>query len=270
MPITCPIQFTTPNEDQFRKLDYLVMEHAFAAHNTLGRFCDEAIYQADLAHRMRKVGLKPTEIEVPVNVSWSGFKKTYYLDVVVHDSVIYELKTATALTAEHKAQLLNYLLLLGQPRGKLINLRPPSLEWHFVSTTLTPADCRDVVFTDARWHPLSPACVELRRILTSLLADWGAFLEICLYQEALMFLLGGDEMVSQRVELAREGVELGNQRVHTHSTGVAFRITAFTEHQDRCEAHLRRFLALTPLIGIQWINLNHRTVELVTLTKELV
>ena len=155
MPISCPIPFNAPAEEEFKRLDYLVMQHAFASHNTLGRFCDEAIDQADLAHRLRSAGLGPIAIEVPVRISWRTFTKTYSLDLTIRDAAICELKAVAALTGEHKAQLLNYLLLLGQPRGKLINFRPPSVESQFVSTTLTPADCRAVTFVDARWHPVS-------------------------------------------------------------------------------------------------------------------
>ena len=214
MPITCPIQFKTPSEDEFRQLDYVVMHHVFASHNQLGRFCDEEIHQVDLAHRLQMAGLQPIARETPVTVSWQTFRKTYYLDLVVRDAVIYELKAVSSLTGEHKAQLLNYLMLLGQPRGKLINFRTSAAEWHFVSTTLTAEERRDVSIHDARWRQLTPRCKLLRATLTDLLADWGAFLEIRLYQEALAFLLGDDTAVMKRVKLSRSDLDLGDQQLH--------------------------------------------------------
>ena len=49
-------------------------------------------------------------------------------------------KTVTALNDSHKQQLINYLLLTGIKHGKLINFRPASVEYSFVSTTLTNED----------------------------------------------------------------------------------------------------------------------------------
>lgn len=45
------------------------MSHAFACHNDLGRFCDEAIYQTDLALRLRTAGFDNPQTEVPLTVN---------------------------------------------------------------------------------------------------------------------------------------------------------------------------------------------------------
>src|SRR6266850_420795 len=68
--------------------------------------------QNDLAARLRAAGL-PVRTEVPITVTCRDFAKTYFLDLVVADTAIYELKTALGLIGEHEAQLLNYLLLRG-------------------------------------------------------------------------------------------------------------------------------------------------------------
>lgn len=85
------------------------------------------------------------------------------------------------------------------------------------------------------------------------------------YQEALTWFLGGEEKVLQQVPLTRGGILLGRQALPSLSPDVAFRMTAATEHLDRLENHLRRFLALTPLRALQWINFNQEEIELVTL-----
>ena len=54
MPITCRIRFEPISKDAFHELDYLVMNHIFACHNELGRLCDEDIYQADVALRLKE------------------------------------------------------------------------------------------------------------------------------------------------------------------------------------------------------------------------
>jgi hypothetical protein len=100
-----------------------------------------------------------------------------------------------------------------------------------------------------------------------LLQDWGAFLEVGLYREALVHFLGGATHVEQRVKLERDGHALGEQRMFIHNPGVAFRVSAYTESQGYIETQLRRLLALTDLEAIQWINLNHAKIEFTTIKK---
>ena len=133
MPIICPIQFRILNDEEFRKLDYQIMAHTFASHNELGRLCDERIFQKDIAARLEAAGLGPVQTELPLTVRWRTFRKDYFLDLVVQDLMLYELKTTSAIIGEHKTQLLNYILLLGLHSGKLLNLRPITVESWFVS-----------------------------------------------------------------------------------------------------------------------------------------
>src|SRR6266478_2492323 len=113
MPISSPMSIRPINQEEFARLDYQVMRCAFDSQNELGRLCDEVIYQNDLAARLEAAGLAPIRKEVPVTVTHKDFSKTYYLDLVVGDAGIYELKTAACLAPEHDSQLLNYLFLQG-------------------------------------------------------------------------------------------------------------------------------------------------------------
>jgi hypothetical protein len=51
MPISSPVSIRPIQQEEFAKLDYQVMRHAFESQNELGRLCDEVIYQNDLAAR---------------------------------------------------------------------------------------------------------------------------------------------------------------------------------------------------------------------------
>jgi len=243
-----------------------VMGHAFASQNELGRLCEEGIYQSDLQARLLADGCRDVQVEVPVTVCHADFSKTYLVDLVVSDAV-YELKAVAAFTGEHQAQLLNYVLLLGVRRGKLINFRPPKVTGRICATPLSP-DARRLAKVDAaRWRDVTPECATLRQMALELLDDWGAFLEIPLYQEAVTHFLGGERCTVQRLPLQRGSVTLGTQRFHLHGHGVAFRITAVTEQPESAEAQLRSLLALTELRAIQWINLNHADAQFVTLSR---
>jgi len=266
MPIYCPVNIACLDADAFEKLDYRVMGHAYASQNELGRLCDECVYEADLKARLVADGFRSVNTQVPVTVTHREFSKTYYLDMVA-DNALYELKTAAEFAGEHKAQLLNYIFLLGLQRGKLLNFRPPGVQGRIVATSLTPTDRRRFAAVTGRWNEMTPSCATLRQKMCELLEDWGAFLDLALYQEALVHFVGGESTVARQVRLSRNGLALGAQRMLVHAPGVAFRLTAFTKAANSVEPHLHRLLALTDLQAIQWINLNHAQVEFTTITR---
>jgi GxxExxY protein len=266
MPIHCPIFIANLAADEFAEVDYRVMGHAYASQNDSGRLCDECAYEADLKTRLLADGFKQVHTQVPVTVSHKSFSKTYQLDLVVENG-LYELKTTTRLAGEHDTQILNYMLLLGLSRGKLLNFRPVKVEGQIRATSLSQEDRRKFTLLADRWHELTPACGVLRQTVVDLLSDWGALLDFALYQEALTHLLGGANVVERRVPLSRNGAKLGTQRFTLHTSGVAFRLTAFTEDQSGIENQLHRLLALTDLRALQWINLNHVRIEFKTLIR---
>lgn len=266
MPINCPLTIATLSADEFAAVDYRVMGHAYACHNDLGRLCDESAYEADLKARLLADGLKQVHTQVPVTVSHQSFSKTYLLDLVV-ENALYELKAAMRLIGEHDTQILNYMLLLGLGRGKLLNFRPAKVEGQIRATSLSQEERRKFALVVNSWRELTPACGLLRQTLVDLLADWGAFLDFALYQEALTHLLGGANLVEQRVPLCHNGAKLGTQKFTLHAPAIAFRLTAFTEDLAGIENHLRRLLALTNLRALQWVNLNHARIELKTLIR---
>lgn len=266
MPIHCPITPACLSADEFEELDYRVMGHAYASQNELGRLCDECAYQSDLKARLLADGFRSVHTEVPVTLTHRDFVKNFRLDLLA-DNALYELKADADLVGEHDAQLLNYIFVLGIQRGKLLNFRTPKVQGKIIATSLTPEERRRFVAVTERWDDVTPTCGNLREAALDLLGDWGAFLNAGLYQEALIHLLGGAINVEHRINLHRDRLDLGGQRMFVHSAGVAFRVTGFTESQSHIESHLRRLLALTDLKAIQWINLNHARIEFTTITK---
>jgi GxxExxY protein len=267
MPIHSPICVLPITQEEFARIDYQVMHYAFDSQNELGRLCDEAIYQNDLAARLQAAGLGPVRKEVPLTVTHLDFAKTYRLDLVVGDAAIYELKTEARLAADHDAQLLNYLFLEGARHGKLVNFRPALVESKFVNTSLSAEARRKITVETRRWRETDPASGALRMTLLDLLQDWGAFLELSLYTEALTHFLGGEENVLRMVPLRRGSLSLGNQRLRLVNGDTAFRLTALTGEVEHYERQLQSLLRHSPLKALHWINLAGHRVELTTLTK---
>ncbi len=266
MPIHCPVTIARLNPDEFERIDYRVMGHAYASQNELGRLCDECAYKSDLKARLLADGFRSVLTEIPVTVTHRDFSKKHFLDLLVDDA-LYELKAHAALVGEDEAQLLNYMFLLGIQRGKLLNFRTPKVQGKLIATSLTQEGRRRFTEVTEQWNEWTPGCAVLRQTMLDILMDWGAFLDIGLYQEALIHFFGGPGIVERRISLHREDLDLGGQRMFVHGPGVAFRLTAFTESGSYIESHLRRLLALTDLQAIQWINLNHSRVEFKTINK---
>lgn len=266
MPISTPVILHPLGSKEFGQLDYGVMRHAFDCQNQLGRLCDEVIYQNDLVARLQAAGI-PAQSELSVTVTHRGFIKSYWLDLVVANAAIYELKAHRMLVGEHDAQLLNYLFLCRANHGKLINFRPQQVESKFINSTLTPEQRRDFEVEMDRWHEQDPSDKMFRETMVGLLRDWGSWLDLALYTEAICHLLDGAERTLRPVVLAREGVILGNQPFHLLTSETAFRLTALTEGTEEYERNLVSLLRVTPLRGIQWINLARGRVEFISLVK---
>lgn len=209
MPITCPITFPRLSTEEFRSLDYKIMGLAFACHKEIGRLADESVYQADLAARLVDAGYRVVR-EVPVTASFRTFVKHYFMDIVVADNSIYELKAVAKLNAQHEAQLMNYLLMVGCSHGKVINFHSVSVESRFVNAPMTIEQRRSFEVNAQSWD----GDTDLLDCAVGLLRDWGTCLELPLYYQGLIHLLGGDEAVTKLIPLKRGGISLGNQRFH--------------------------------------------------------
>ena len=107
MPVECSVEVGAVDQERFHAVDRAVMRHAFDIHNALGRFCDERVYQDELAQRCRAGGLE-VHREVLFRAVYRGFAKTYYLDMLVERGIVYELKAAETLNISHQKQLINY------------------------------------------------------------------------------------------------------------------------------------------------------------------
>lgn len=264
MSIECQIEVVPVGQERFHDVDRVVMGQSFAIHNTLGRLCDERIYQDELARRCRDRGLD-VQREVEVRVSQGDFVKSCFLDMLVDHGLVYELKTAEALGPRHQQQLINYLLLTGLHHGKLVNFRPASVESRFVSTNLEREARMAMRFSDDGWSGDDPASRRLREVLESLLREWGGCLDLDLYREALLHFLGGADAETRPVEIMVAGRVVGTQPMCLLDETSAWCLSAFRHDLRAHETHFVRLLTHTRLRRLHWINLDRQTVTLKTL-----
>ncbi len=267
MPIKHGFETKVITEDEFHTIDYKVMELAFSIQRDMGKLWNENIYRNELADRCRNAGFEKVDTELPINISYNDFQKDYYVDLVLNDSVIYELKAVRTLTGIHQQQALHYLFLLGMQHGKLVNMRPHSVEHRFVSTKLTIEKRFDFTIDERDWQELDEDSLWLKQLMFNLLTEWGAFLDTGLFYDAIYHFRGGEEHVVKETNVMNGSRLLGRQKVHLLNRGTALKISSMTKEVKYYEQHLFRFLQYTELRAIQWINFNHDRIEFKTVLR---
>ena len=252
-------------QEDFHAIDRRATGLEFDVHNELGRFFDETVFQRELASRCRDAGFE-THREVLVRAMHNGFFKDYYLDLLIAPGATYELKATDQLTAGNEKQVINYLLLTGQSHGKLFNFRPASIEYRFVSTMLTVDDRRKFVIIDEDWEPTGAQSSGIPHVLSELLQDWGCFLDVNLYRDALLHFLGGSKALQKAVPVRTRYGEVGTQKLHVLDDRSILHVSAVSRHAKSYLTHLHRLLNNTALENLHWINFNKRHITLQTLT----
>ena len=264
MPIICDLLESVRSGSDFDNTDRVVMACAYATHNLLGRLCDESVYEADLAARLRAAGVAQVDTQVAVTASYRGFSKTYRLDLVVN-GFVYELKTVAFLPPVHDAQVYHDAALMDTDRIKLLNFGAHRVEGLLRRSPFETVDRRKVNIDRNRWQPLSDGCLNLAEDAEGCFRDWGGFLDARLFEEALAFFRGGESQCLQKLPVTRNSLHLGYHKVLMHSDRIGFLVTSLSDDVSFHEKHLRSLLSVLPLRAWQWINIHHATMRMVTL-----
>ena len=108
--------------DELRELASQVGQIAYRVHEYFGNGLLEKVYESALEHRLIKAGCK-VERQKPLKVfDEDGYcVGDYFVDMLVNDGLIVELKAVKSLVPEHFAQIMNYLKITRNPVGLLIN-----------------------------------------------------------------------------------------------------------------------------------------------------
>jgi len=94
----------------------------FDVHNEMGAGFLEAVYQECLANEFDARQI-PYRAFQPLKLTYKGraLNQSYRPDFVCFEKIIVELKAVTAISGEHRAQLLNYLKGTDLRLGLLVN-----------------------------------------------------------------------------------------------------------------------------------------------------
>ena len=126
----------------YKKESYRIIGVAMEVHNELKNGFSEPVYQEALEKEFINQEI-PYEREKVMNIYYKGVKldKYYKADFICFGKIIVELKALNDLSADHKAQLINYLKATKKQLGILVNFRKPSLQYQrIINTQLIKAD----------------------------------------------------------------------------------------------------------------------------------
>ena len=262
MPITIDADIRPLDQQEFSRVAYHVMHHAFSIHQDLGRLFDEDIYRDALAAR-----LPGARTEVRIEVRFEDFVKDYFIDLLVDDGAAFELKAVRNIDDTHRAQILNYLMLAGLTHGKLMNFRSESVQHEFVNSHQTLMIRRRFQIDRQECSEPETRRGSLQSWFVRFVEDVGTGLDLNLYTAAVSHFCG-NELIAQPIAIMDRGVTIGFQKADLAANGWAFRVTAVAvESMPPLKLHLSQFLNHTDLEGFHWINVTRDRVSFCTLTK---
>jgi GxxExxY protein len=113
-----PVRRVPENDDPLTRK---IIACAIEVHKQLGPGLLEKLYREAMAIELELVGLK-VETNVKIPVSYKGrLIGDYFIDLLVDDKVILELKSVERHDPVFEAQILSYMKLTGKKVGLLIN-----------------------------------------------------------------------------------------------------------------------------------------------------
>lgn len=109
-------------------LIYQIIGAAIEVHRILGPKLLESVYEEALRIELNLRQLC-YERQKKIELDYKGHNiGTFFVDIIVENSVVVELKSVANLAPVHEAQLISYLKLTGHKRGLLINFSVATLK----------------------------------------------------------------------------------------------------------------------------------------------
>ncbi len=127
--------------DHWNRLTQSVIGAAMEVHSSLGPGLLERLYENALCRELELRGIR-FERQAPVKLSYKGVEiGDQFLDLLVENILVLELKSVEKVHDTHLATLFSYLRSGGYPLGLLINFNVPQLKqglYRRVHSTHTP------------------------------------------------------------------------------------------------------------------------------------
>ena len=101
---------------------YAIRGAVYEVYKEMGNGYREEVYQQCMELELAARGI-PFQSKPDLRISYKGkpIEKTYIPDLVCYGKIIVELKAVSALSEEHRSQIMNYLRLTKMRLGLLVN-----------------------------------------------------------------------------------------------------------------------------------------------------
>ncbi len=116
-------------QEQYERIAKTLLDCAFQVHKELGPGLLESVYEICLIEELQNKGLKvKNQVKLPVFYKGKELDKEFYIDILVEDIIVVELKSVEILLPVHEVQLVTYMKLANLSLGFLINFNVPLLK----------------------------------------------------------------------------------------------------------------------------------------------
>ncbi len=113
----------------YPKLSYILMGILFEVHNKLGIKYQEKHYQNAVEIKLKELNI-PYQREVKINVKFSNDNLgDFYLDFIIDNKIVLELKKVWKITQDDIKQVLRYLKAVNLRLGIIANFKHKRLEY---------------------------------------------------------------------------------------------------------------------------------------------
>lgn len=114
------------DELTYNRLSNKIISACIEVHRELGPGLLESVYEECLAYELRSMGLYvERQVEIPVMYKGRETNKTFFMDLLVEDLIVLELKAVETVLPIHEVQIVTYLRLADKKLGLLINFNVP-------------------------------------------------------------------------------------------------------------------------------------------------
>jgi GxxExxY protein len=110
------------SDDRIDGLRGAIIGCAIEVHRRLGPGLLESVYKTCLIIELQQEKLR-VETERPIQIVYRGrrIEENLFIDILVEDLIVVEVKSVAALAPVHTAQVITYLKLADRPAGLLLN-----------------------------------------------------------------------------------------------------------------------------------------------------
>ena len=117
------------NREELEILSKRIIGAAIEVHRELGPGLMESVYEYCLLSELRKRGIEARQqVKVPVIYKGEQLSKDFYIDILVENEIVLELKCVEKTLPVHGVQLVTYLKLTNKRLGFLLNFNVPLMK----------------------------------------------------------------------------------------------------------------------------------------------